>query len=172
MTTKNKVNIDTQIIDLGCMPTLIITLIYSRYRLLKEFVEFKISFCLGGLLVKICVWDTSYFLIKSKFGKTVEHSKSIEHSQKELIVHAKAQHVGHSKVAEGQNVECFKIFECSCQDTAFWTLNIVQHSEKFVEHSMKELKIESHQRPFCAALPKWFRGIFLICNEQGTWSAW
>ena len=38
--------------------------------------------------------------------KTVEHSKSIEHSQKELTVHATAQHVGHSKVAEGQNVEC------------------------------------------------------------------
>ena len=157
------------------MPTWTITLIYPRYRLLKEFVETKISLRLGGLHVKNCVWDTSCFLIKSKFGKTVEHSKSIEHSQKRNWTSVpRHSMLDIQKLLKAKMLNVFKIFECSCQDTAFWTFKIVEHSEKtkFVEHSMKESRIEPHQRPFCAASPKWFRGIFLIWNEQSTWSAW
>ena len=73
MTTKNKVNIDTQILDLGCRPILTITLIYPRYRLLKEFVETKISLRLGGLHVKnVC--ETQVVSLQVNFGKTVELS--------------------------------------------------------------------------------------------------
>ena len=78
------------------MPSPTITLIYPRYRLLKEFVETKISLRLGGLHVKICVWDTSCFLIKSKFGKKLLNIQKVLNILKKGI-------------------------DCSCQGTACWT---------------------------------------------------
>ena len=113
-----------------------------------------------------CVWDTSYFLVKSKVEKDCWTFKSIERSSTK------------------------KKIDWSCQGTECWTfesgwrpkswmlsnkLNIhaktqhVEHSILF-EHSKKQnlwnIQWRSqHWTPSTSilwCLPKWFRGIFLI----------
>ena len=121
------------------MPTWTITLIYPRYRLLKEFVETKISLRLGGLHVKMCVRH-KLFPYQVNFGKTVEHSNV-------LNVHAKAKHVWQSNVAEGQKCWTFskrQRIERSCQGKACWNIQwcwMFMKKAKFVEHSRKESKL-------------------------------
>ena len=115
--------------------------------------------------VKICVWDTNYFLIKSKFGKNVEHSKSIEHSQKRKpIGHAKAQHVGHLKVAEGQKVECFQTNWISMPRHSM--INIRYYLNILKKQNLLNIQWRSqHWTPSTSilwCLPEWFQGIFLI----------
>ena len=78
------------------MPTWIITLIYSRYRLLKEFVELKISLCLGACLSKF-VFETQVISLSSQnFWKLLNiqrgrRPKVLNVLKKAMIVHKKAK---------------------------------------------------------------------------------
>ena len=111
--------------------------------------------------------ETQIVSLLSQNLKTFEYSKKYwTFSKLKLICHAKAQHVGHLKVAEGQKIECFQTNWISMPRHSMlniqYYLNILKN--KICWTFNERVNIEPHQRPFCVALPKWFRGIFLIWN--------
>ena len=147
------------------MPTWTITLIYSRYRLLKEFVELKISLCLGACLSKF-VFETQVISLSSQnFWKLLNiqrgrRPKVLNVLKKAMIVHKKAKSWTFTK-GKRQSLLWWRVSKHNFDALPSWTfpkgkawmfpqskkswkrqkakiLNVF----KFVEHSLKTKFVE------------------------------